>query len=137
MNLTARAIIDRAQSLVGAPFRPQGRDPATGLDCVGVLLWSFAIPADRVRRDYRMRGAHGPEIEASLSAWFRRTRPDEVRAADVMLFAVSTEQKHLAVNCGNSFVHADASLRRVVETPMVGRWPLIATFRSRRFAQPD
>lgn len=46
-----------------------------------------------------------------------------------MLCAVAEEQLHLAIHCGASFVHADAQLRRVVETPGEPRWPIIAAFR--------
>jgi cell wall-associated NlpC family hydrolase len=136
MISTTGEIIERARSLVGTPFQPQGRDPLTGLDCIGVVLWSFAIPAASVRRNYRLRGLHRAEIEAGLRRWFRRVA-DEGRPGDVMLFGVSSDQDHLAVNCGNSFVHADVSLRRVVEAPMPGQWPLTARFCRRTAAQPE
>lgn len=137
MNMTVNEIIQRARSLVGVPFRAQGRNPLTGLDCVGVVLWCFAIPARFVRRDYRLRGAHLGEIEAALSIWFNRTGSTRGRAGDVMLFVLSRDQNHLAINCGHTFVHADASLRRVVETPIAGSWPLAATFCCRSLEQPD
>jgi cell wall-associated NlpC family hydrolase len=137
MTLTAPSIVQRARSLVGAPFRPQGRDPQSGLDCVGVVLRSFLIPAACVRRDYRLRGPYFGEVEAALSTWFERKNPTESRAGDVILFALPRDVTHLAVHCGETFVHADASLCRVVETPITDRWPMAGTFRSRSLAQPD
>jgi hypothetical protein len=133
--LRTEEILRRARSLVGAGFRPQGRDPLTGLDCVGVVLRVFEIPAALVPRDYRLRGAHTAEIETTLSNWFWRV--EDSCGGDILLFEISSEQSHLGVNCGRSFVHADASLRRVVETPMPPRWPVAAAYRRRRFSQPD
>ena len=48
----------RALALVGVPFRPQGRSAADGLDCAGLALAAFELPADLVRNDYRLRGRH-------------------------------------------------------------------------------
>lgn len=130
-------IVERARSLVGVQFRPQGRDPRTGLDCIGVVLWTFAIPAESVRRDYRLSGLHSGEVEAALSRWFCHVGPTQTCRGDVMLFAISQRQSHLAVNCGNSLIHADAFLRRVVEIPMTNRWPLAAAFRSPNQTRAD
>lgn len=118
--MTARAveIVERARSLIGVPFRPQGRDPATGLDCVGLVLRTFAIPVEDVRRDYRLRGVHRTEIEAALSRWFAQIRTDDARPGDLLLFTIGAEQIHLGVSCGATFVHSDASLRQVVERPL-------------------
>lgn len=130
MRVAPSDIVERARSLVEVRFQPQGRDPATGLDCVGVVLWTFGIPPERVRRDYRLRGTHGAEIGPVLSRWFTRIDPMQSCAGDVMLFAVRETQAHLAINCAGTFIHADASLRRVVETPMPPAWPIAGAFRS-------
>lgn len=135
MSIASVEIIQRARAMLGVKFRPQGRDPATGLDCAGLVLWVFGISPDLVRRNYRLRGAHRAEVERLMCRWFERLR--QACAGDVMLFAVSGNQDHLAVNCGKTFIHADASRRKVVETPMPAPWPLTAAFRSRSLAQPD
>jgi hypothetical protein len=135
MSLAAEEIVERARALVGGRFRPQGRDPLVGLDCVGVVLRALEIPAALVRRNYHLRGDYRAEIQTLLSKWFWKV--GEGHAGDILLFEISSEQCHLGVNCGRSFVHADALLRRVVETPMPPRWPVAATYRGRRFSQPD
>lgn len=38
MRPTAASVIAHARRLVGTPVRHQGRDPAVGLDCVGLLV---------------------------------------------------------------------------------------------------
>lgn len=125
------AIVGRARSLVGTRFRPQGREPATGLDCVGLLLCVFDLPDGEVRHDYRLRGFYRRELETELFRFFRRVSATERRCGDVLLCAVAPNQMHLAINCGVSFVHADARLRKVVETPGGPGWPVLANFRRR------
>ena len=54
----SHALAAAARDLVGTPFRLQGREPASGLDCIGVVIVSLAqvgielaLPADyRPRR---------------------------------------------------------------------------------------
>lgn len=132
MSNPADSVIRRARRLVGAPFRPQGRDPSLGLDCVGVILSAFAIPIESVRRDYRLSGSYLAEIEAGLSRRFRRIKANNRRAGDVLLCLLPAHQAHLAIDCGRGFIHADARLRRVVETPGDPPWPIVAAFRRRR-----
>jgi lipoprotein Spr len=125
-------IVARARRLVGTPFRPQGRDPRTGLDCAGVVATVFELPMDFARRNYRLRGDHSAEIAAVLLRRCDAVTDGSRRAADVLLVAVAADQVHLAIWCGESFVHADARLRRVVETPGPPPWPALGAFRMHR-----
>jgi hypothetical protein len=122
---------ERARALVGTPFRPQGRG-IDGLDCVGLALAAYGVTADRVRRNYRLRGDHAGEIRGFLSEGFRRVPPSRMRSGDLMLMRVSDQQLHLGVSTGSGFVHAHAALRRVVETPGAPEWPVIGVYRKRR-----
>ena len=122
---------ERALALVGVPFRPQGRDPQSGLDCVGLCLAAYRIPTELVRRDYRIRGDFRHEVMTSLAMWFRRISKGQMRAGDLLLLAVADDQLHRAVRTKQGLVHADARLRRVVETPGDPPWPLIGAFRRR------
>lgn len=122
---------ERARALVGTRFRPQGRSQ-TELDCVGVVLETFGIEADSVRRDYRLRGNHLPEITQALKAQFRSIPKAQLRAGDVMLLEVAKEQLHLAVRTDQGFVHAHARIGRVVETPGLPEWTLLGVYRKRR-----
>ena len=121
----------RAQALVGTRFRAQGRGEG-GLDCVGVILATFELPAASVRRDYSLRGDHLREIREALEAPFRRVPRSHLRAGDVMLLEAGERQFHLAVKTGPGFVHAHANIRRVVETPGEPEWPLLGVYRKRR-----
>jgi cell wall-associated NlpC family hydrolase len=129
MSGWSSSAVERARALVGAPFRPQGRDPATGLDCVGLILCVFAIPPSEVSRDYRLSGNDQTDLERELRRFFRRTSVTRKEPGDVLLCRVRARQLHLAVDCGASFVHADARLRRVVERPGAPPWPTAGAYR--------
>jgi cell wall-associated NlpC family hydrolase len=122
---------ERARALVGVPFRLQGRG-AQGLDCVGVALATFDLAPEHVRRNYRLRGDHEAEVRASLARNFRRVTTGQLRAGDLMLMRVASDQLHLGVRTSSGFVHAHAGLRRVVETPGMPGWPIVGIFRRRR-----
>ena len=121
-----------ARAMVGARFRPQGCDPATGLDCVG-LVWAAYSIAGRVLerpRVYPLRGWSRVQVEAGLvHAGFVPVVGDG-REGDVALIAYPAGQFHLGLMGLDRLVHAHAGLRRVVETPIddglrdVGRWRL-------------
>ena len=122
----------RARALVGTRFRAQGRTPSLGLDCIGLVLCTFELPAEGIRRDYRMRGNHRRELLAGLNGTFRRVAPSQRRPGDVMVLQVARDQLHLAIMTDGGFVHADARLGKVVETVGAPPWPVLAHFRRRR-----
>lgn len=121
----------RAKALVGTRFRPQGRSE-DGLDCIGVVLSTFGIPADVARSNYRLGGNHERELRDELDKHFRRVPSAQIRPGDVMLIAADDRQLHLAVRTEAGFVHAHAGIRRVVETPGEPCWPLLEAYRKRR-----
>jgi murein DD-endopeptidase / murein LD-carboxypeptidase len=109
------AIVARARACVGAPFRPHGRDPRWGLDCVGVAAIAFEkiVPADYSLRGRDAEGIKGMIARAGLTAVPCR----QADAGDLVLIEAGPAQLHLAILTERGFVHADARLRRVVETP--------------------
>lgn len=123
--------VNKARLMVGVPFRPQGRDAAVGLDCVGLTIETYGIDASQVRADYRLRGAYRAEIERVLNRFFRRVARKSARAGDLLLYLAGPDQFHLAVKTELGVIHADAGLRKVVERPGIAPWPLIAVFRRR------
>ena len=120
----------RARGLVGTRFRPQGRDES-GLDCVGVVIVTYGIPIDRVRRNYRIKGDYLAEAERVLGRFFRRVDKDQARPGDALLMRVASDQLHFAVMTEAGFVHAHAALKRIVETPGAPEWPVIGVYRKR------
>ncbi|WP_375382376.1 peptidoglycan endopeptidase [uncultured Sphingomonas sp.] len=118
-------VLDRARSVLGVRFRPQGRDPAFGLDCVGLVAWATGL--DAVPADYALRGGDAHAIAALVDRFARRV--DAAEPGDVLLLAAGAAQFHLAVTTGDGVIHADAALRRVVERPGPPPWPVLGIWR--------
>lgn len=124
--------VARARALVGTRFRPQGRTPAHGLDCIGLACAAFDIPSMSVASDYRLRGVDRRLIEQGVMRFFRRVAVESATPGDLLLLSVTADQSHLAVLSERGFVHADAGLRKVVETPGLPSWPVVSAWRRRK-----
>ena len=120
-----------ALALAGIPFRPQGRRPEHGLDCVGLCLTVYGLPRTLARDDYRLRGDHRGEIEAAIRSRFRKLGQAAAKPGDLLVMLPAADQLHLGILTSRGFVHADARMRRVVETPGVPVWPVAGTYRLR------
>lgn len=121
-----------ALALVGTPFRLHGRDPATGLDCIGVL--AAALGACDLKSflpsGYTLRNRALPELDAFLAGCGLAAATGPAAAGDVLLVQSGPGQFHLLVAAeGGGFIHAHAGLRRVVRSPPPLAWPIIAHWR--------
>lgn len=122
------AIAAAARALVGTRFRLHGRDPATGVDCVGVA----AIACSQVGagpRGYALRGGSADGFAAMLDR-AGLVRVAEGGCGDIALVEAGPGQFHLLVMTDKGFVHADAALRRVVERPGQVPWRVIGYWRA-------
>lgn len=117
--------MERARSVLGARFRLHGRDPASGLDCVGLVAfaWELAVPAG-----YALRSAPRARIETMLAkTGFRACAADCPGA--VVLTTPGPGQLHLGIaNGANGIVHADAIARRVIERGAPLPWPVLGAW---------
>ena len=130
MSRRGLEIAARARALVGTRFRPQGRDPRFGLDCVGTAAAAAGVPAEAVRRNYGLRGQRLAEVEHGLcDLGWRPVAGTTIAAGDVIVCQVGPAQFHIAVATPTGFVHADAALRRVVERPWPLPWPVEGVWR--------
>lgn len=106
--------------MVGVAFRLQGSDPATGLDCVGLVAAAYAATGRCLIRPvgYPLRGWSRVQVETALTVAGFVPVIDEIVAGDIALFVQPARQFHLGLLGRATFVHAHAGLRRVVETPL-------------------
>ena len=120
----------------GAPFRLHGRDPATGLDCVGLIACALARCGRRVEtpEGYALRALSlAPLLGFAARNGFALVADGEATAAgDLLLLRPSAVQAHLAVALDRGgLVHAHAGLGRVVREAgpisflIAARWRLI------------
>jgi cell wall-associated NlpC family hydrolase len=132
--MTARTLAGAAESLVGAPFRLHGRDPRTGLDCIGL----FAAAMERASMPVSVPSGY-PLRVSDLSRWL----PDlatcglgpaalPFAAGDVVLLRPGPGQVHLALAATDgAWIHAHAGHRKVVRSSglpdgeIIHHWRLI------------
>lgn len=118
--------LTRARAVIGARYRLHGRDPASGLDCVG--LAGHALGLNDLPSGYALRGRDQArvETEASRLGLMAGTRG----AGDLLLVDAGHGQIHLAIANGAGAacgaVHADVALRRIVERLGPLPWPIVA-----------
>jgi len=104
-----RFVVDlRAVVKQGVIFRHQGRDPATGLDCVNTPAWAYreqglAFPPelDKEIREYPEE-PDGWNMLAILRQWFTEipvvnNRVPEAQPGDLIVCYVLRNPKHMAV----------------------------------------
>ena len=115
----------RARALIGTRFRLHGRD-AEGIDCIGLIVATYGL-CD-VATGYALRTTDASPIFGALSdAGFAPV--GELIPGDIVLFDAGPAQLHLGLWSGTGLIHADAGLRRVVETPGAPGWPVITIWR--------
>lgn len=127
----AERVVDAATGAVGARFRLHGRDPARGLDCVGLALVAMRAGGfDRaVPEGYAMRGGDTLKVMAEIDARGLVRAVDPGAPGDLLLCASGPAQFHFAIQLADGVVHADAMLRRVVARPGALPWPVIGRWR--------
>lgn len=127
------AFASAAHALVGTPFRLHGREPASGVDCIGLVHCALAAIGRQPPSipQYTLRNLDiTPFMPLVAAAGFCASRgPGE---GDIVLLRPSAAQFHLAIQCGDfRLVHAHAGLGRVVSSPappaadIHARWHLI------------
>mgnify|MGYP005843803639 CR=1 FL=1 len=124
---------EAALGLAGAPFRMHGRDPATGLDCVGVAVAALALIGRPVSPpdDYRLRGGSVHRFDRWAAGCGLLVVPSHnlEAAGDVLLCAAGPQQFHVMIDAGSVLVHAHIGLRRVAATPKPAPWPVLRRWR--------
>lgn len=119
-----------ARRLVGVRFRLHGRDPAHGLDCVGLAALAHGCAA--VPTGYPLRGGDPESFAATIRALGFVRRRATLRAGDLLLLRPGPMQLHLGLWTGTTLIHADAGIGRVVETPGGPCWPVLSAWARRR-----
>lgn len=97
----ANAVLMRAFSLVGTPYRYGGNTPEGGFDCSGLVNYVYrdmlALNLPRTSRD--LAGYQGPRID-----------PLRLAAGDLVFFGSAGNVSHVGIYVGEGrFVHAPSS----------------------------
>lgn len=132
MSAQAEAFASAAEALIGAPFRPYGRSAATGLDCVGLVYQALRAAGQELVSlpAYGLRNANYDFVTGFAFRSGLAVATGPIMRGDVLAVCPGPAQLHLLIaSNANHFVHAHASLRRVVTIPGPLAWPIIHQFR--------
>ena len=110
----ANAVLMRAISLVGTPYRYGGNTPEGGFDCSGLVGYVFRDMLDlKLPRTTRELAAlQGPRI-----------RPDRLASGDLVFFGDGGSISHVGIYVGEGrFVHAPSTGGTVRLDRLDGHW---------------
>jgi hypothetical protein len=125
-------LADAAASLVGTAFRLHGRDPRSGLDCIGLVAEAMRRCgfACEIPQGYRLRNIDIDIHLACLAPSGLVPASGAILAGDLILVRPGPAQHHLLVaSVPDRFIHAHAGLRRVVAMPGPLPWPVLHHWR--------
>ena len=131
--MTGLALAQAAERLAGTAFRLHGRDPQTGLDCIGLIDCALAATGRKALfpNGYALRTGQWPDLDQiaaqrGFEPAFRRVCP-----GDVLLLKPAASQMHFAIAGlrDGTWIEAHAGLRRVVVTAISDRFPIVRRWR--------
>jgi len=110
----ANAVLMRALSLIGTPYRWGGNTPEGGFDCSGLVNYVFADVLDLKL----------PRTSRELAAWQGpRIARDQLAAADLVFFGSGGEVSHVGIYLGDGrFIHAPRNGGTVRVEPLDTRY---------------
>ncbi len=128
----ATAFASAVETFTGTPFRLNGRDRRTGIDCVGLVACALEQIGITVAapRGYRLRQSSIERMLEAVPEAFREQASTSAAVGDLVLVQPGPSQHHLCViTTADSFVHAHAGLRKVVRQSGPIPWPCLKVWR--------
>ena len=127
------ALARAAEANLGVPFRLHGRDPASGLDCLGLVAHAFRAcgRAAAPEPPYTLRAGRAARFDGFARQCGLLSATGDPEPGDIVMLGTGPAQIHLAIISpgGAGLIHAHAGLRRVVEQPFPSPWPVLRHWR--------
>jgi len=131
--MTGDQLAAAASGLSGCRFRLHGRNPETGLDCIGLLQAAMVAAGGKLLlpNGYTLRQRKAPDLAGiARSMGFQPVGIGTIRAGDVIVLRPSVCQVHLALAIDDRHVvHAHAGLGKAVISPAPLPWPVLSQWR--------
>ena len=116
-------IVESARSFLKTPYLHQGRDPAVGLDCAGLIarvMESLDLPYKDLKG--YPRTPYDGMLQSVLDDQPRMRRTNELVSGAVLLLRIRKDPQHVAIYTGNSIIHALQAVGEVTEHRFDDRW---------------
>lgn len=122
------SVVARARTQLGTRYKLGGTTPNVALDCsalVRYVMEAFNLPLPRTAQQQASAGTEVPR------------RLDALKPGDLLTFGRGTRVSHVGIYVGEGrMVHASTSRRRVVETALSPRSPLVRQWKGVRRLLP-
>lgn len=128
MTTQPEAFAIASSECVGVRYRLYGRDPAFGLDCVGLVLHALGQSGGKVpdAPPYGLRNTHYNYVKSLAGLAGFETVQDNLRRGDCLCVIPGSAQLHLLVALSpDLLVHADAARRAIVKLAGPVPWPVL------------
>lgn len=114
-------VVVAARKYLDVRWKHQGRNPASGLDCLGLIVQVAkdlgVKPQDAT--DYT-RTPDARRLMAELESQLLRV--SQYQIGDILLMRMGTNPQHLCIVTDKGIIHAHANVRRVVEHGLDENW---------------
>jgi cell wall-associated NlpC family hydrolase len=120
------SVVSMARLSVGTRYKLGGTKPGIGLDCSGLVRYAMSMLDMVLPRTAATQAKAGTEVPKDLAA---------LKPGDVLTFGRGKRISHVGIYVGDGkMIHASTSQRRVIETSITARNPLIRQWKGvRRF----
>lgn len=119
------AVVAQARTVLGVKFRHQGRVPERGLDCAGLVVWTFTSLGYSVEDCTCYARRPEPEqVRMEMLRSFESIALTEVKPGDVYSLRVAPggPALHLAIATETGLIHASGLSRKVIEHRLDPYW---------------
>jgi len=118
------SVVATARGSIGTRYKLGGTKPGVGLDCSGLVRYAMSMVDLVLPRTAQGQAQVGTEVPKNLSA---------LKPGDVLTFGRGKRISHVGIYVGDGkMVHASTSKRRVIETSLSARSPLIRQWKGVR-----
>lgn len=118
------SVVAKARSSIGTRYRLGGTKPGIGLDCSGLVRYAMSVVDMVLPRTAQGQSQVGTEVPKDVAA---------LKPGDVLTFGRGKRISHVGIYVGDGkMVHASTSKRRVIETSLYSRSPLIKQWKGVR-----
>ncbi|GAB1344454.1 C40 family peptidase [Gemmatimonas sp.] len=124
------SIVTKARGSIGTRYKLGGSKPGVGLDCSGLVRYAMSMLDLVLPRTAQGQAKVGTEVPKDVAA---------LKPGDVLTFGRGKRISHVGIYVGDGkMVHASTSQRRVIETALNKRNPLIRQWKGvRRFVDTN
>ncbi|MCF6216072.1 MAG: hypothetical protein L3J58_07850 [Emcibacter sp.] len=123
-DLHQKKIISIARSCVGTSFRHQGRDPANGLDCIGLIVYvAKAIGFTGFdHKDYKKTPEKFAISRQAMAAGFVGCSRKDLTPGNILILKFGKYLEHAAIISDRGIIHACEKYGKVVEHGLDEAW---------------